>query len=246
MNKESEMDLKRAMMITAAAAIAAWLAGGPSPEGSGGAQHAEVSAPAAQARVAKRALDEERGSAVTGVPPARRSCDIVTHYLPDDEGIARAAYSCELRDPAPPHPYESYPTAALESLAYADPEAAAVLSLRWRQSDTAAAMSMALRAAALSGGDASPVVAFSNAYPAPTAIDDVPVRQTVHVKYVLGTVTKLLGDERHSVPYFEALIRKHSSEPEREIALLQQRANELLDEMRQVQLGVTGAATIGG
>lgn len=246
MTRENEMDLKRAMMATGAAAIAAWLACGPSPVDSDGAEYAAVPASAVQARATKRAPDEERDSVATGAAPARRSCDIVTHYLPDGEGTATAAYSCELRDPAPPQPYESYPTAALESLAYADPEAAAVLSLRWRRSDTAAAMSMALRAAALSGGDAGPVVAFSNAYPAPTAIDDVPVRQTVHVKYVLGTVTKLLGDERHSVPYFEALIRKHSSEPDREIALLQRRANALLDEMRQVQLGVTGATTIGG
>ena len=71
MTKENEMDLKRAMMAIVAAAIAAWLACGPSPGDSGGARNAAVSAPTAQARVAKRALDEERGSVVTGVPPAR-------------------------------------------------------------------------------------------------------------------------------------------------------------------------------
>ena len=241
------MELKRAMIIvTGAAAVAAWFGWALAPSGHGEAQHAAEPRPVVPVEARKKTMHVEASPVAAGGRAAPRSCDIVTHYLSNGDGTATEVHSCAHSAPAPRHPYESYPTAALEALAYADPEAAAVLSQRWRKSDTAAAMSMALRAAALSGGDASPIVAFSNAYPAPTAVGDVPVRRTVHAKYVLGTVTKLLGDDRHSVPYFEALIRKHSSAPEREIALLQRRANELLDEMRQVQLGVTDAYTPGG
>jgi hypothetical protein len=188
---------------------------------------------------------EARRTALAG-RAGGRGCDIISHYLPNGDGTATEVLSCERAEPAPGNPYDAYPSEALESLAYADAEAAAVLSRRWRESDTAAAMSMAVRAAALAGGDAEPIVAFANAYPEPTAVDEVPVRRTVHVKYVLGTVTKLLGDERHSTPYFEALIRRYSQEPDREIALLQQRAQQLLEEMRQIQLDVTGTSTIGG
>ena len=241
------MDFKRATILAAGvAALAAGLTMGPTTGGPDGARQASAGPPAGQTTPATGGpRDEARQAAPTG-QPGERGCDIAAHYLPGGDGTATEVLSCERAEPAPGHPYEAYPTEALESLAYSDPGAAAVLSRRWRESDTAAAMSMALRAAALAGGDAEPIVAFANAWPEPTAIDDVPVRRTVHVKYVLGTVTKLLGDERHSTPYFEALIRQHSQDPDRELALLQQRANQLLEEMRQVQLDVTGTSTIGG
>ena len=241
------MDLKRATILAAgAAALAAWLAWGP-PTG-GGEDARQASAPVRGGQT-EPAVSEMPGSGrqtTLASQPDQRGCDILPHYLPNADGTATEVLSCERAEPEPGHPYEVYPTEALESLAYADPAAAAVLSMRWRESAPAAAMSMALRAAALAGGDAEPVVAFANAWPGPTAIDDVPVRQTVHVKYVLATVTQLLGDERHNVPYFEALIRRHSQEPDREIALLQQRAQQLLEEMRQIQLDVNGTSRSGG
>lgn len=175
-----------------------------------------------------------------------RGCSIVSHYLPIEDGTATEVFSCEPHEPQEVHPYASYPTAALESLAYADARAAGLLSRRLRESDSEAAMSLALRAAALSGGDPTPIVAYGNAYPEPAAIDGVPVRKTVHVKYVLSAVTRLLGDPRHSAPYFEAIIRAHSADPDREIAMLDARAQQMIEEMRQVQLDVTGSSTIGG
>ena len=241
------MDLKKVMILAAgAAALAAWLAWESPAGGPGGSRHAESRPPGGQPQTAAREPRKEAPRTAVEAEARRRDCDIGRRYLANGDGTASEVLSCEPREPRPGHPYENYPTESLASLAYADPNAAAVLSLRWRESDTEAAMSMALRAAALSGGDATPIVAFANAYPGPTAIDDVPVRRTVHAKYVLGTVTKLLGDERHATPYFEALIRQYSQEPEREIALLQRRARQLLEEMRHIQLDVTGASTIGG
>ena len=195
-----------------------------------------------------------RADAPTGSEPPQveiterqpRNCTIVTHYLPNQDGTTTEARSCEPNQPAEQHPYASYPDDALASLAYGDAEAAEILSMRLAGRNGEAAMSLALRAAALSGGDATPIVAYANAYPEPTAIDGVPVRRTVHVRYVLGTVTRLLGDPRHGVPYFEAIIREHSADPETEIAMLDKRAQQMIEEMRQIQLDVTGSSTIGG
>ncbi len=242
------MDVRRASIYISAAtivaAIAAWQLSANAPEPGG------LPAPGANAPpVAPEAIDAAAGTqsspaAIAGREP--RNCTIVTHYLPNDDGTTTEVASCEPNEPRQEHPYASYPIEALESLAYADAKAAEILSMRLLQSDGEAAMSLALRATALAGGDATPIVAYANAYPEPTAVNGVPVRQTVHVRYVLATVTRLLGDPRHSVPYFEAIIREHSTDPEREIAMLEVRAREMIEEMRQIQLEVTGSSTIGG
>ena len=244
------MRVQRVMFwAVGAVLVAAWFAWGPSlhevavPQNEP-ARAALAAAPAVQGPQADTG-DGGSGPAAPG-EVAGRSCTVQSRYLPNGDGTVTEVFACEPEVPAQPQPYESYPSDALQALAYSDPEAAAILSLRWRRSDTAAAMRMAVRASALAGGDAGPVVAFSNAYPAPTAIDDEPVPATVRVKYVLGAVTRRLGDSRHGTPYFEAIIREHSPDPDREIALLEERALELIEEMRQVQLDVTGSSTIGG
>jgi hypothetical protein len=177
---------------------------------------------------------------------AADGCELTTHYLPVGDGTTAEVYTCEGGRAAEPHPYESYSNAALESLAYSDAQAAEVLGMRLRESDERAAMSLVFRSAALSGGDAEPIVKYSNAYPRPTAVDGVPDRRTVHVKYVLSAVTQLLGDDRHSLPYYTATIRDHSADPDREIAMLDERARQIVEEMRQIELDVTGSSATGG
>lgn len=182
----------------------------------------------------------------TADQPMERDCSIVTHHLPNDDGTTSEAYSCEPVEDRAGHPYESYPSEALASLAYADAKAAEILAMRLREEDEEAAMSLVLRASALSGGDVEPILAWSNAYPQPTAIDGVPVRKTIHVKFVLSAVAELLGAETNNLPYWEEQIRRASTDPDREIVLLHERARRILDEMRQIQLDVTGSSTFGG
>lgn len=181
-----------------------------------------------------------------GGPDTAAGCALTTHYLPVGDGTTVEVYSCEGGPAAEAHPYEAYSNAALESLAYADAKAAEILGMRLRDSDERAAMSLVLRSAALSGGDAGPIVRYSNAYPRPTAVDGEPDRKTVHVKYVLSAVTQLLGDDRHSLPYYTAIIREHSADPDREIAMLDARARQIVNEMRQIELDVTGSSATGG
>lgn len=173
-------------------------------------------------------------------------CEFVTHYLPAGDGTTVEAYSCEPVDPAAPHPYKSYSNKALESLAYSDARAAEILGMRLRETDEVRALSLTMRASALSGGDVMPIIAFNNAYPHPDEVNGVPVQQSVHVKFVLAAVIELLGAGDGYVAPWEALVREASPRAEREIEMLHERAREIVEEMRKIQLDVTGTSTIGG
>ena len=243
------MDGKRASIFIGAAALVAaftaWhLLDGAPGQAENSTPQSAVAPPVSPGAVDTVAETAPQHAAIAERKP--RNCTIVTHYLPNDDGTTTEAISCEPNEPKQRHAYASYPDEALESLAYADAKAAEILSMRLVGRDGEAAMSLALRAAALSGGDPTPIVAYANAYPEPVAVNGVPVRKTVHVRYVLAAVTQLLGDPRHSTPYFEAIIREHSGDPERELAMLDARAQQMIEEMRQIQLEVTGSSTIGG
>ncbi len=175
-----------------------------------------------------------------------RNCTIVTRYLPNEDGTVTDVLSCAPVAPVAEHPYESYSNEALESLAYADAKAAEILGMRLRERDEAAALSLILRASALSGGDVRPIVGYSNAYPHPAAIDGRPVRKTVRVKFVLSTVAELLGAESNNLDHWEQQIRRASTEPDQEIALLYERARRIVAEMQRIELEVTGSSTFGG
>ena len=173
-------------------------------------------------------------------------CEIVTHYLPKGDGTVTEAYSCEPLQDEPGHPYESYSSAALETLAYSDAKAAEILGMRLREDDEARAMSLILRASALSDGDTSPIVLYRQAYPRPTAVNGKPVKRTHRVKFVLSVVTDLLSTDTYHAAPWEGRIRQYSEDPDREIEQLNERALQIIEDMRRIQLDVTGISTIGG
>ena len=173
-------------------------------------------------------------------------CTVVSRYMPTGDGTAIEVVSCEPDTPREAHPYSSYSSAALESLAYSDAKAAEILGMRLIDDDEAASLSLVVRAAALSGGDPAPIEAYSSAYPHPLLVNGVPQRKVVHVKYVLDMVTALL-DEASSTPSpWERVIRAHSADPEAELAALQAQAQAMVEAMRRIQFEVSGASTIGG
>ncbi len=173
-------------------------------------------------------------------------CEIVTYYMPNGDGTVTELYSCNPLQDKPGHPYEAYSNAALESLAYSDAKAAEILGMRLRERNEARAMSLILRASALAGGDTAPILLYSQAYPRPTAVNGKAVRKTHEVKFVLSTVTDLLGTETYYAAPWEDRIRQYAENPDKEIALLTERALEIIEEMRRIQLDVTGTSTIGG
>jgi len=209
---------------------------GAQPEGPGLVDSRPAQTPIAARRQTEPAYKREQAD----------GCTIITQYLPNGDGTVTEAYSCEPGVTEAAHPYENFSNETLASLAYSDAKAAEILSMRLREEDEEVAMSLAIRAAALAGGDAHPILLFSQAYPVPAAIDDAPVKKTYRVKYVLSTVALMLGDDRGGLPTWEASIRRFSDDPDTELALLDERARQIVDEMRQIQLDVTGEATIGG
>ncbi|MDH4125642.1 MAG: hypothetical protein OEW64_02040 [Gammaproteobacteria bacterium] len=242
------MKTKSLLLLVPVAVLAltylAWRPGTPDSAAalSGGKEMLPPAATQPRAVAASKLAAPTTQLANPGVP----GCTPVTQYLAAGDGTAVELLSCEPTDPAEQHPYESYASAALESLAYADAKAAEILGMRLRKSDQARAVSLILRSSALSGGDITPILRFSQAYPEPSAIDGVPVRKTIHTKYVLSAVADLLGsDTQYAVPW-ENEIRRYSSDPDKELAMLQARARQIVAEMRQIELDVTGSSTTGG
>lgn len=190
-----------------------------------------------------RSKSQPARSPAAGFEPA---CNVERRYLPKPDGTTVATVSCERESAPATHPYYRYPNAALESLAYADAEAAQILGMRLIEDDAVRALSLAIRAAALAGGDPAPVMRFSNAYPHPVYVDGTPQPAVVRVKFVLAAVTALLAGEPHGLTEWEAVIREHSADPNRELEQLRARARNIIDEMRRIQVDVSGASTIGG
>lgn len=198
------------------------------------------------------ATNRNRPSPIVASPPVEFTssqddgCEIVTRYIANGDGTVRELISCERLNPKQKHPYESYSNEALEALAYADAKAAEVLGIRLRDRDLAKSMSLMIRASALQGGDSKPLVQFFNSYPHAHEIDGVPVAKTIRTKFVLSAVVDLLSADTFYAGPWEDKVRRYSSDPESEIAQLYQQAIQIIEEMRQIELEVTGSSTIGG
>jgi hypothetical protein len=173
-------------------------------------------------------------------------CPITIEYLDAADGsIARVA-ACRQADRPSVHPYEQYPEHALASLAYADAKAAEVLGMRLRERDPSAALRLIVRSSALAGGDIAPIRRYSNAFPQPVAVDGVPIPETVRTKFVLAAVAEILGDGNSGRADWESVIRRHSSDADTEISLLNARTHRIMAEMQRVREQVGVAPKSGG
>jgi len=173
-----------------------------------------------------------------------RNCTVRIHYLSNDDGTVSEAYSCEPNEDRTKHPYESYSNEALSNLSYSDAAAAEILGMRLGEKDNDAALKLIIRAAALSGGDANLILNFSNAYPYATAIDGVPVEKTTHTKYVLSAVAQRLGAVENGFLYWHAKVVDISDAPDETLASLDATVQQIIQQMRAIEIEVRGAATI--
>ncbi len=139
-----------------------------------------------------------------------------------------------------------YSDQTLAVLAYADARAAKTLGMRLRTEEPGSALEMTLRAAALSGGDPEPIIAFANAYSAATKVNGIPVKDTVFTRYFLSAVADMLGEERSGMSHWERQLRLVTAKPDQDRARLQRRAKQVIDRMRQTEISVTGLSTFGG
>lgn len=149
-------------------------------------------------------------------------------------------YSCNLSA------YEDYDTEALESLAYGDAEAASVLAYRLRYTDYPRALEMAMRSSALSGGKTSTLISAAKWRPLldRTGESDLAGYGQAYVLHQL--IERLKNSSYRASPGYEKRIREIAADPEAYVERLNSITDRMYDEIRQVELDVTGNSTIGG
>ncbi|MGI9271246.1 MAG: hypothetical protein ACR2QT_05685, partial [Woeseiaceae bacterium] len=99
-------------------------------------------------------INRNQPSAIVASPPVEfetsqdGGCEIVTRYIAKGDGTVLELLDCVRTNPKEQHPYKSYSSDALESLAYSDAKAAEVLGVRLRDKDLAKSMSLMIRSSA--------------------------------------------------------------------------------------------------
>ncbi len=145
-----------------------------------------------------------------------------------------------------PSAYEDYSNEALETLAYGDADAASTLAHRLRHSDYPRALRLALRSVALSGGDVTTLVSATLWRPFQDENGE-PSAAGFAQAYVLHSLINKIRNSTTNVPVrFELNIRRLSDDPVAVLDQLDVVVERLLDDVRQIELEVTGNSTIGG
>ena len=178
--------------------------------------------------------------AILSIPGSiRNTCKSGYSIERDSEGRFEG-FSCN------PSAYEDYSTEALESLAYGDADAASTLAHRLRHSDYPRALRLALRSVALSGGDVTTLVSATLWRPLQDENGE-PSAAGFAQAYVLHSLIKKIRNSTTNVPVrFELNIRRLSDDPDTVLDQLDVVVERLLDDVRQIELEVTGNSTIGG
>ena len=142
--------------------------------------------------------------------------------------------------------YENYSTEALESLAYGDAEAASVLAYRLRHSNYPRALRLAVRAAALSGGNVSTLI--SATYWRPLQYENgEPSLSGFGQAYVLHSLIERIRNSSYRMPgMYEVNIRQISDTPDEMLDELDDIVDQLLEDARRIETDVVGNSTIGG
>jgi hypothetical protein len=179
-----------------------------------------------------------QSAAVTPTTP-RKSCKHGIETKLDTHGSGDQ-YTC-IRPP-----YESYSSETLESLAYGDAEAASILAYRVRHTDYPKALKLALRSAALSGGETSTLMSATSWRP---LVDEngEPSLSGYGQIYVLHSVIERLRGSAYTRPVmYENKIYELSGDPEQTVRELDNIVERIIAEMEQIELDVTGNSTLGG
>lgn len=196
---------------------------------------------------ARPATDSKSSDVEATIPTSvDKDCKEVPYYSSSEEGVFTMDWRCATPQLEYAHPYTTYTSATLGTMIYGDAEAAEILGLRLRERDSKKAMALAIRASALSGGETQPIKNYVNSYPQPSFADGQPNLRTIHTKYVLSSVMDKLGDSMSGVGSWEQIVRDVSPTPERTIAYLDSRAQQIVNEMRRIERDVIGQSTIAG
>ena len=186
-------------------------------------------------------LDDGSRVAVSQNP----NCTINVRYVPNDDGTVTESYSCDPELPTEPHPYEYYDDQALRELAFSDGIAAEILGERLSDSNSQESLGLYIRAAALRGGDPTTLLGYSNLYPTPERINGELVLETVRIKYVLSKAAVYLGGSPGELDERTADVVEAFPHSEDVIARFDTEAQAIIEQMRDIEIEVTGSSSIG-
>ena len=176
-----------------------------------------------------------------------RNCDVEVHYITDQEtGEVHEAMSCVPRDPAAPHPYESWSDETLAGLAYGDAKAAEVLGLRHIRSEDPAqetlGLSLLYRSVALSGEPSAFRRAIGIRY-AHVSINGEPQIRNLKQLLVFNVMGDALGHAQFNPDVVENELRSLNVS-DAEIQRLRTGSRDLLQQMGDLQAEITGSQSI--
>ncbi|MDJ0711780.1 MAG: hypothetical protein QNJ14_15425 [Woeseiaceae bacterium] len=190
-------------------------------------------------------VEEDGPVVVTELEPSSQDCTWEPVYLPQPDGRTVTSKHCVNNAARAEDPYDAYDNETLKVMAYSDAVAAERLGMRLREVDERNALRFIIRAAALSGGDSSPILKYSNAYPKPSFVDGEPVLKTIHTKYVLSAVAERLGETHTGMEHWESQVRATSDTPDATLKGLKRSADNIIGAIEDIQLEVLGGVPTG-
>lgn len=173
-----------------------------------------------------------------------RNCTVELKDYVTPDGEMFKAYSCTPHSPRPPHPYASYSDATLEVMAYSDAEAASLLGKRLIERDTGRSYEMLIRAAALDN-DFTHLAWLGDQAFGTMAIDGVPQIDNLKRQYELAALSQYLGEFSGRRDFYRQELSNAGIGAD-EIASLDERVAELLQQVQDIQRTVHGNVTVGG
>lgn len=174
-----------------------------------------------------------------------RRCTVELRNYVTSDGVMFPAYSCTPQQQPEPHPYAHYGEEALEAMAYADAEAAALLGRRLIGANTDRAFDLLIRAAALDGGNVRHIAWLSDQAFGTLEINGKPQVTNIERQYELAALAARLGDSAQEPAFFRKQLVDIGVDAAR-LDSLDAEVEALLQSMRDIQRTVLGDVTIGG
>lgn len=246
--------MRKAIILAAALGIgaAAYLATDTArytetTEGAGRTAPPNRAAPlhSATAETAPTAATAETSEVVLGLRVRKdRDCDVELNDYVTTDGQVFSAYRCTPRSSQTPHPYGHYDNGSLEVLAYADPEAAALLGRRLAASDRDKSYQMLVRATAL-GGDVAHLGWLADQAFSTLRIDGALQVDTVKRRYELAALASRLGGDPAASQFLRSALIEAGVSGHR-LERLDERVDTLLESVHDIQRAVYGEIRYGG
>ena len=142
--------------------------------------------------------------------------------------------------------YWGYTTETLEQMVYADAEAARVLAHRLKDTNYPRALRLAMRSAALSGGDVTALIEARYWRPMNHRNGDPDLSGIAQGYVLMSLADKIRAGQYDRPARFRSRLSNLSDEPDATLDRLDDLVKRLFGDVQEIELNVTGRSTIGG